>query len=176
MQENCPTTSSFDLGATFGVWILRLWLGFRALLSGIEKYSGNLAANSSIKVDGVENSYGLTTSSSQKMYSLDFYHGIPVALKEKFASEPLIPQAMLPLFDTLLGPLFILTGITLLLGVASRCSLLIMGLLYTSLSFGLILLNQSSGVAWLGTHVLLVVLMLFTAKYNRLELTGRWKI
>jgi hypothetical protein len=26
-----------DLGSTFAVWILRLWLGFRAILSGIEK-------------------------------------------------------------------------------------------------------------------------------------------
>jgi thiosulfate dehydrogenase (quinone) large subunit len=124
----------------------------------------------------VENAYGLTAAGSHKTYALDLYHGVPSALYEKFASEPLIPTSMLGLFDMLIGPVFIATGAMLLLGIASRISLFVMGLLYISLTFGLILLNQSSGVAWLGTHVMLVVMMLFTAKHNRLEVTGRWKI
>ena len=33
-----------------------------------------------------------------------------------------------------------------------------------------------SGVAWLGIHITVIALMLFYSKYNKFELTGRWKI
>jgi len=58
------------------------------------------------------------------------------------------------------------------LGLATRLSLLAMGLIYTSLTFGLILLNQASGIAWLGTHMILITLALLLTSYNRIELSN----
>jgi thiosulfate dehydrogenase [quinone] large subunit len=49
-----------------------------------------------------------------------------------------------------------------------------MGLLYISLTWGLILINQDAGVAWLGVHMIMIVLMLSWAKHNRFELLKNW--
>lgn len=176
MQECENNKSCCDLGATFGVWLMRLWLGFRALISGVEKYAGQASTSSAVKVDGADNAYGLVEQGSRKIYSWELYHGVPTALYKKLSAEPFIPSFMLQIYDVVLGPLLIATGLMLLLGIATRCSLFVMGLVYVTLTFGLILMNESSGVAWLAIHVILVVMMLFTVKHNKLELTGRWKI
>jgi thiosulfate dehydrogenase [quinone] large subunit len=49
-----------------------------------------------------------------------------------------------------------------------------MGILYTSLTFGLILIKQDSGVAWLGIHILLIVAALTLVNYNRFEVIKKW--
>jgi thiosulfate dehydrogenase [quinone] large subunit len=165
-----------DLGATLGVLLLRSWLALRAIGSGIEKYAGTAASDKAVMIDGAVNSYGLTDATSTKVYGFAYYHGVPTALMDKFASEPLLPGPGLKLYDAILGPSLILLGLALLVGFATRYTLFAMGLLYTSLTFGLILINENSGVAWLGIHITLIALMLFYSKYNKFELTGRWKI
>lgn len=45
-----------------------------------------------------------------------------------------------------------------------------MGILYTSLTFGLILIHQDSGIAWLGTHMLLIALALIYSDQDRFAL------
>ena len=65
-------------------------------------------------------------------------------------------------------------GLTVLLGIATRISLFAMGLMYTSLTFGLILLKQDAGVAWLGTHIIMIVIALVLAKHNRLAILNKW--
>jgi thiosulfate dehydrogenase [quinone] large subunit len=176
MSSDNSQASTFDLGSTLGVFILRLWLGFRALIAGVEKYSGTMSTSSAIEIDGKVNDYGLTTEGSSKLYGMEFYNGVPAPLMDKFRGEPLISESMLGLFDSCLGPALVVTGITLLLGIASRFSLFIMGLIYVSLTFGLILIGQNSGIAWLGIHTLLVVYMLMNSKHNRLEITGKWSL
>lgn len=165
-----------DLGATLGVLLLRIWLAVRAIVSGLEKYAGTKTSDQAVVIDGAVNTYGLTDATTTKVYGFAYYHGVPAALMDKFASEPLLPGPALKLYDIILGPSFILLGLALLVGFATRFTLFAMGLLYTSLTFGLILINENSGVAWLAIHVTMIALMLFYSKYNKFELTGRWKI
>ena len=165
-----------DLGATLGVLLLRIWLAMRAILSGVEKYAGTSTSSSPVSIDGAVNSYGLTDATSVKVYTLANYHGVPKALYDKFLAEPLIPDWGLKIYDLILGPAFIALGIALLIGFATRFTLFAMGLLYTSLTVGLILINESSGVAWLAIHIALIALMLFQVKHNKIELTGKWKL
>ena len=77
------------------------------------------------------------------------------------------------IFDVLLGPVLILSGLTLLLGIATRISLFVQGLLYCFLTVGLILLKQDGGIAWLAIHVLLVVVALLSVKNNRFQLFAK---
>jgi thiosulfate dehydrogenase (quinone) large subunit len=177
MNDSTPSSApSFDLGATFGVLVLRLWLGVRAILTGLEKYAGTSTSTSPVTIDGAVNSYGLTDATSTKVYAIANYHGVPKPLYDKFLAEPLLPAEALKIYDQILGPALIALGVTLLLGFATRFTLFAMGLLYTSLTVGLILINENSGVAWLAIHIALIALMLFQAKHNKLELTGRWKL
>ena len=163
-------TTGDSLGSLFAVLTLRFWLGLRALVAGVEKFAGRQTAESTVMVDGQANEYGLTESTSAKVYGFEHYNGVPPGLYEQFKAEPLLPNFLLPVYDVVLGPLLILLGLAVLLGIGTRVSLFVMGLVYTSLTFGLILLNQSAGVAWLAAHMIMIALMLFHVDQNRFEL------
>ena len=166
--------SNRDPGPLLAMLLLRIWLGFRALQTGIEKFAGTRTATTPVVIDGEPNAYGLTEASGEKVYGLSHYQGVPESLYAKLADEPLIPGWLLGLYDLFLGPALVLFGLTLLLGIATRTSLFVMGLIYTSLTFGLILLKQDSGIAWLATHLLLIVAALVLAKHNRFLIVRRW--
>ncbi len=160
------------MGSVLGFLTLRLWLAVRAIVTGIEKFAGQKASEVAVVVDGEPNSYGLTSSDAEKVYGFSHYSGVPAALYGQFEKEPLIPGFALKFYDFALGPLLIITGLTLLIGVATRISLFAMGLLYTSLTVGLILLKQDGGIAWLAIHVLLVAVALNNVSHNRFQVWG----
>jgi thiosulfate dehydrogenase [quinone] large subunit len=162
------------LALVFASMLLRLWLAMRAIQTGIEKYAGSKASQEAVNIDGAANSYGLTASASVKRYALENYHGVPQALMEKFKAEPLMSEAMLRFYDRVLGPALIVLGVTILLGIASRASLFLLGMLYISLTWGLILIKQDEGVAWLGVHMIMVVMALVLAEHNRFTLLKKW--
>ncbi len=173
-MPSAPTTCSNDLGLSLGMLLLRLWLAARAIQTGIEKFAGSKPIDSTVLIDGAPNAYGLTETTSGKVYALSNYNGVPAPLMDKFSNEPLIPAWGLSLFDAILGPLLIILGLTVLLGIATRFSLFLMGLVYTSLTFGLILIKQDAGVAWLGIHIIMVVMALALAKYNKFAILKKW--
>lgn len=163
---------SEKLALVFGSILCRLWLGVRALQTGIEKFAGEKAVNAEVEAGGAAT--GLYAGSSVKEYSMAAYHGVPETMMEQFKAEPLMLKFALPLYDKVLGPALILMGLTVILGVGTRISYLAQGLLYISLTWGLILLNQSSGVAWLGTHMILIVMGLYLIKHDRFVLLKKW--
>lgn len=163
----------FELGPALGLLGIRIWLGVRALAAGVEKYAGRLSSEELVEIDGSANDYGLTDAASEKVYGMEHYHGIPAALRPQFEAEPLMAGPMLDLYDKLLGPVLLLLGVTVLLGVLPRISLFAMGLLYTSLTFGLVLIGQEGGVAWLAIHMALIGLALVHADRDRFVLLGR---
>jgi thiosulfate dehydrogenase (quinone) large subunit len=168
MSTSSSATDS--LGALFALLLLRLWLGLRALQTGVEKFAGYAAREEVVEVDGEANAYGLTDVDTDKVYALTNMHGVPTSLYDRLLAEPLLPTFGLTVFDFILAPLLLILGTLILLGVALRCSLFAMGLVYTSLTFGLILLGQDAGIAWLGTHVLLIVVALLFVQHNRFSL------
>ncbi|MEM1107401.1 MAG: hypothetical protein AAGH99_01790 [Planctomycetota bacterium] len=169
MSETAKNPTS-DFGHVFGFWLLRLWLSVRAILAGVEKYAGTETSDEVVDIGGSPNEYGLTASGSEKVYGLDQYSGVPRALYDKFLDEPLVSEFALNLYDTALGPALILVGLGLLFGIATRLSLFAMGLIYISLTGGLILLKQDAGVAWLGIHIILVAFALMNVQHNRLAI------
>lgn len=168
------TSENSDLGFTLGILLIRIWLGVRAIVTGLEKYAGTKAVDSAVEIDGAANAYGLTETSTEKAYALSNYQGVPASLYEKFSKEPLIPDFALNLYNTVLGPALLILGVTLLLGIATRISLFLTGLVYTSLTLGLILIKQDAGIAWLAAHIILVVMGLALANYNRLAILKKW--
>ncbi|MEM1223607.1 MAG: hypothetical protein AAGH40_12695 [Verrucomicrobiota bacterium] len=169
-KGNHTSKTNEFLGPIFAVLLLRIWIGMRSLQAGIEKFAGKEELLSPVFVDGKPDENGLEVIKATKVYSFDNYSGVPGPLYDKFLEEPLIHWSMLRLYDLTLGPALLILGLCVLLGFATRISLLVLGLLYTSLTFGLILLNESSGVAWLAAHIILIVLMLFNVEHNRLEI------
>lgn len=174
--ESDPETQPNKLALTYAAWLTRLWLAVRAIQTGIEKFAGTAVSETAVTIDGSPNEYGLTASSAEKAYSLESYHGVPKALYDKFAGEPLIPGFFLKFYDWILGPALLVLGLTILLGIASRTSLFLLGALYISLTWGLILLGEpgNAGVAWLAAHMILIVMALQLAPHNKLCLLKKW--
>lgn len=167
---------SDKLALLSGSVLLRVWLGVRAIQSGIEKFASTAQVERLTLVDGVPNDYGMTETVTVKAYDIGAYKGIPDALKDTFADQPMIPGFMLPIYNAVLGPALLILGVTVLLGIASRISLLFLGLLYVSLTWGLILLGEpgNAGVAWLGTHIILIVLALQLTRHDPLRVLKKW--
>jgi thiosulfate dehydrogenase (quinone) large subunit len=172
MSENLKSIS----GESLAFLVLRAWLGLRALGTGIEKYTETLRIQKPLidPATGMEDPSGAMIEVAQKVYGLSHYKALPPSLATKFANEPLLPDWALSIFSATLGPVLLILGITTLLGVATRTSLFVQGLLYTALMFGMMLINQNDGVAWLGIHTLLVAAALYLCAYNRFMLWKKW--
>ncbi len=164
---SCESQCNCDFSLAF--LLLRGWLGLRALLAGIEKFGAYKSEQHPLG-DGTD----AVIEAKVKYYALANYHGVPPALLGKFQNEALIPGFALNLFDKILGPALILAGVMLLLGLGTRLSLFVQGVIYIALSVGLILINQPDGIAWLGIHVALVAMALLLAKHNKLALLKKW--
>ena len=161
---------------TYAFLILRLWLALRSLFIGIEKYSSyrSVAVPLIDPSTGQPDASGVMVNVNIKSYALANYAGIPAALRDKFAHEPLFPKFALAAFDKMLGPAFILTGIMLLIGLGTRLSLLGQALLYIALTVGLVLIDQPDGVAYLGIHIGLVAGALLLVEHNRFAVLKKW--
>ncbi|HTI98986.1 MAG TPA: hypothetical protein VL527_08885 [Dongiaceae bacterium] len=173
-HHGCCDNGHFE--RTMAFWVLRGWLGVRALLTGIEKFSGFKTIQKPFvdPTTGMPDPSGALVEVKEKFYALTNYSAIPQSLKDKFAAEPLLPHALTSPFYTLLGPALIALGLMLLLGIGTRISLFLQGLLYIGLTMGLILIKQDDGVSWLAIHIALVAIALTLAKHNRLCILKKW--
>ena len=160
---------------TLAFLLLRGWLAVRGIFTGIEKFGAYRSIQKPLlDATGQPDASGAVVDVKVKFYSLANYSGIPAGLKGKFANEALLPAFAMNLFDQLLGPALIATGVMLLLGLGTRLALFVQGLIFISLTIGLILIKQDDGISWLGIHVALVALALMLAKHNKLALLKKW--
>lgn len=160
---------------TFAFLVLRLWLGMRAVVTGIEKFSGTKVTEQPLLDElGEPDISGAMVQVENKVYGFKHYHAVADSMEQAFAKEPLLPGFLLTPYYAILGYALIILGFTLLLGVCTRATLFLMGLLYVSLTFGLILIGQDAGIAWLGVHIALIVMALMLAEHNRLRLLNKF--
>ena len=151
--------------------LLRLWLAQRSIVAGLEKFAGQSTVKQPLLDEfGNPDISGAMVEVKQKAYALGNYHGIPDSLLNAFQREPLLPGFLLNIYAGSLGYLLIVTGLLLLLGICTRTMLVLTGLIYVSLTFGLMLINQNAGGAWRGLHVLITAAALCLASHNRYAL------
>ncbi len=144
-DTSAPSTPrSCDYTAAF--LLLRLFLGLRTLMAGIEKFE------------------------SGGKYSFEAYYVNMSRMASGITGASFMPLWMTKSFAISLGYLLIVLGVTLLLGIRTRCSLILAGLVYTGLSFGLMAVQESEGVAWLAIHVGLIAGALVLVRHNRFAL------
>jgi len=132
-DSSCTSQCNCDYSLAF--LVLRGWLGLRALLAGIEKFGAYKTVQQPI-IDPTtgQPDPNAVVDIKVKFYALANYSGIPAGLKSKFTNEALLPGFALNLFDKVLGPALILAGVMMLLGLGTRTSLFIQGLIYIALS------------------------------------------
>ncbi len=126
--------------------LLRLFLGLRTFFAGVEKFE------------------------SKGTYSLQNYRDNMIHMAQGITGASFLPLWMTKDFALALGYLLLVFGALLLLGVKTRCTLVATGLLYVGLSFGLMAVQESEGVAWLAIHVGLIAGALVLVRYDRFAL------
>jgi thiosulfate dehydrogenase [quinone] large subunit len=175
-ERNLDPGHKVNWDFTFAFLALRLWLGVRALFVGIEKFSAyrSVAMPLMDPATGQPDASGVMVNVNIKSYALADYAGIPAALRDKFAHQPLLPKFALVAFDKMLGPAFILTGIMLIIGLGTRLSLLAQAALFIALTVGLVMIDASDGVAWLGIHIGLVAGAFLLVEHNRFAVLKKW--
>lgn len=141
-----PTTVRGEYSAAFS--LLRLFLGLRTLLAGLEKFEANKSFSFS---NYTENMTRMATGISN-------YSFIPLWAAKTFAMS--------------LGFILAFLGVTILLGIKSRISLFIGGLVYVGLGFGLMAVQEGEGVAWIGMQVLMFAVALVLVRHERFALWG----
>lgn len=175
-ETHLDTSRRINWDFTNAFLILRLWLAVRALFVGIAKFGiyKSVAMPLIDTTTGQPDASGVMVNVNVKSYALANYAGMSAALRDKFAHEPLLPKFALTAFDYMLGPAFILTGIMLLIGLGTRASLLAQAAIYIALTVGLVLIDQSDGVAYLGIHIALVAGALLLAEHNKFVVLKKW--
>lgn len=139
-----PTDSdSSRVEHTGAFLLLRLFLGLRALLAGLEKFESGGA------------------------YSLENYAKNMGRMATGITGASFLPLWATKPFALSLGYVFIVLGLALLLGLKTRISLFALGVVYLGLSFGLMAVQENQGVAWLAIHLLVTVAALVLVRHNR---------
>ncbi len=179
--ENKPnatgqTQCGGNLDYSLAFLLLRGWLGVRALFTGIEKFGAYKTVQQPLidPTTGLPDASGALVEMKVKYYAAANYSGIPAGLKGKFANEVMLPHFATNAFNALLGPALLATGVMLLLGLGTRLSLFLQGLIYIMLTIGLILIKQDDGISWLGIHMALVAMAFMLVKYNKFALLKKW--
>jgi len=145
MNEKKDPASNCDYTAAF--LILRLFLGLRALLAGLEKFeSGGIYSLANYAKNMDRMATGITGASFLPLW----------------ATRP---------FALSIGYVLLVLGAALLLGLKTRFALVLMGLVYVGLAFGLMAVQENEGVAWLAGYVLITAVTLVLARHDRF---ARW--
>jgi thiosulfate dehydrogenase [quinone] large subunit len=145
MTETPASPSSTIVRAeyTAAFLLLRLFLGLRTLMAGLEKFEAN------------------------RTFSTANYSENMTRMATGISNNSVIPLWAAKAFALPLGYLLTILGLAILLGVKSRATLFITGLLYVGLGFGLMAVQEGEGVAWIGMQVLMFAVALALVRNDR---------
>lgn len=147
MSDSTHTSPESGRGELTGAFlILRLFIGLRTFMAGLEKFETNGS------------------------YSFANYYSNMKHMAQGITGASFLPLWATRNFADSLGYLLIVLGATVLLGIKTRASLFLTGLLYVGLSFGLMAVQENEGVAWLAIHVAIIAGALALARNNRFAL------
>ncbi len=145
-DQSDSNSSSYRCDQTAAFLVLRVFLGLRTLVAGIEKFEAN------------------------KSFSFSNYTENMTRMATGISNYSLIPLWAAKAFALSLGFLLVGLGAAILLGIKSRISLFFGGLLYTGLAFGLMAVQEGEGVAWIAVQVMMFAFALTLARHDRIAL------
>jgi thiosulfate dehydrogenase (quinone) large subunit len=123
--------------------LLRLFLGLRTLMAGLEKFEAN------------------------RSYSTENYAANMERMATGISANSTIPLWAAKAFALPLGYMLVILGVAILLGIKTRAALFITGLIYVGLAFGLMAVQEGEGVAWLAPQILAFAVALVLVRNDR---------
>lgn len=144
-----------DCSKAFAPLILRLTVGLITLMNGVTKFMGT-------KTTFVpDEEYGEKEIIS-KAFGTEFYDGNMQVFYNMF--HDYLPDFMLKPFLAVLGYALLILGITTIIGLFKKTSLLLTAGIYLGLMFGLLLLKQEGGVSYLAIYLAMIAVYFALAK------------
>ena len=149
LSSKCCGSHSY----AFAHLVLRLWVGMRLFMAGLDKFRwGN----------------GATTS-----FGLENYSKKTEQLAKLMSDNSFLPEFACKGFAGVIGYLLILVGLWVALGICTEFGLLAAGLVFLMLGFGLAALPDDTEVVTnIGLSVLIVAAALVTSKAKTFSLDG----
>ena len=142
-----------NIGLTFANLVLRLWIGLRLFMAGVDKFrAGDGAANASFSLEN----YGTKTARIAKL----------------MADNSFLPADLCDLYAKSIGYVLLAVGAWVVVGLFTELSLLAAGLTVLSLGFGLAALPDDTEVVYIGIHVLVIAAALATCRHKGISLDG----
>lgn len=130
--------------------ILRLWVGLRLLMAGLDK----------LRQKGGDG------------FGFEWIEKSMAPIVDTMTSSALLPTAMVKPYAMFLPWALLVTGVWCLLGIFSRLGLVLGGLTFVSLSFGLMALPDDDQAVYRGIEVAITAFALITVSHNKFSLDG----
>lgn len=152
-DDSSSSKCSSCCGYAFAHLLLRLWVGMRLFMAGLDKFRwGN----------------GPTVS-----FGLDNYAKKTGPLAKLMSDNSFMPEAACNAFAATIGYILIPVGIWVAIGLFTELGLFAAGLVFLALGFGLASLpDDTEVVSNIGLSILIVAAALVTAKAKNLSLDG----
>ena len=153
MSDTSSSNCSSCCGYAFAHLLLRLWVGMRLFMAGLDKFRwGN----------------GATVS-----FGLDNYAKKTGPLAKLMTDNSFMPEWACNAFAATIGYILIPVGIWVAIGIFTEFGLLAAGLVFLALGFGLASLPDDTEVVTnIGLSILIVAAALVTAKAKNFSLDG----
>lgn len=152
MSEAKQETSCCNCSLAYANLLLRLWIGLRLFMAGIDKFRAG-------------NGTGTT-------FNMENFHKKSEQIAGLMSTNSFLPAWACNLYAKSIGFALLAVGIWVAVGIFSELGLLAAGLVVLSLGFGLAALPDDTEVVYIGIHVLVIAAALATAKSNKLSLDG----
>ena len=153
MSDSTTSKCSSCCGYAFAHLLLRLWVGMRLFMAGLDKFRwGN----------------GPTVS-----FGLDNYAKKTGPLAKLMSDNSFMPEWACNAFASTIGYVLVIVGIWVAIGIFTECGLLAAGLVFVALGFGLASLPDDTEVVGnIGLSILIVAAALVTAKAKNFSIDG----
>jgi len=113
---------------------------------------------------------GLEKFESGGTYNMANYTKNVGHIAQGITSASFLPLWATRAFAFSLGYVFIALAVLLLLGIKTRVSLLINGLVYVGLGLGLMAVQEGEGAVWIANYLIVTVGALVLVRHNRFAL------
>lgn len=136
----------------FANLLLRLWIGLRLFMAGLDKFRAGDGANTTFNLENYKTKTG-------RIAQLTWEHGF-------------LPQKLCEAYAQPLGYILIAAGVWAVIGLFLELGLLFAGFVVLSLGLGLATLPDDTEVVYIGIHILIIAAALATSRHKTLSLDG----
>jgi uncharacterized membrane protein YphA (DoxX/SURF4 family) len=147
-EQSCHTTPRCDWA--YAHLILRLWVGLRLLLAGLDK----------MRQKGGDG------------FGFEWIEKSMAPIVDNMTQYTMLPAWTIKPYAVVLPYALLIVGLWCVLGIFNRLGLLLAGLVFVSLSAGLMALPDDDQAVFRGIEVALTALALITSAHNTFSLDG----